>query len=176
MMADESRYPPHCQMMRQSLRERDWQQDIVAAVMGQSRSTVNAILTGRQRLTARLAIDYGLVLNLSPKEMLRQQDAWLLSITCLSDAVRSGIRMRVAETTARIAGDIQAELHSLEEQRTAIDERIAHLQNIPASALASQATSEVLLPEDAITQEGNGPLRKTDAQGPHLIVQHSSHG
>lgn len=41
-------------------------------------------------------------------------------------------------------------------------------KSIPASALASKAASEVLPPEDAITQEGNGPLRKTDAQGPHI--------
>lgn len=43
-----------------------------------------------------------------------------------------------------------------------------HAQAIPASALAAKVASEVLLPADAITQEGNGPLRKTDAQGPQF--------
>lgn len=41
--------------------------------------------------------------------------------------------------------------------------------DVPASALATKAASEVSPPVDAITQEGNRPLRKTDAQGRHLL-------
>jgi len=114
-------------MMRNALKERGWQQTIVAAVMGQSCSTVNAILTGRQRLTARYAIDYGHVLQLSPEELLREQDAWLLANLPNMDAILAGVRLRAEVAKARIAGDIKAEIHSLREQRSAIDERIAHL-------------------------------------------------
>lgn len=124
---DESGYPPHCQMMRQALKAKDWQQDVIAAIMGQSRSTVNTILTGQRRLTARDAIDYGAALQLSPDELLTQQNLWLLAVAPRNESALAAIRRRAATLTARLAADAPAEIASLQQERDAIDKRIAHL-------------------------------------------------
>lgn len=129
-----SQYPPHCQMMREAMKERDWQQDVIALVMGHSRSTVNAILTGRRKLTARLAVDYGYVLKIAPEDLLREQGAWLLDLARpRMEAKCAAIKLRVAETEARIAGDINAEIESLRRQRAVIDARIQHLTTIQSA-------------------------------------------
>ena len=127
-MSDESRFPPYCRRMRDALRQKGWQQDVVAAIMGMSLSTVNAALTGRRKLTARDAVGYGEILAISPRQLLHEQDAWLLSLLPHDEAKTATIKRRAAIVDARIAADVPTEIARLEEERDAINTRITILK------------------------------------------------
>lgn len=69
-----------CDKLKRMMVIQNWSQKDFATVVKRPLQTINEILKGRKRITARTAIEFGLVLKIKPETILRWQTDYELYV------------------------------------------------------------------------------------------------